>query len=176
MVRNRMSSVFGVAVVVLLTGCAGCGGTTIPATDLPAEQEEVLGTPLPAVPKRPEPRVEAPMPQVANVPLIRSIYFEFDQSALTESAQEVLNRHANYLKESDGETLTIEGHCDERGTRDYNLALGERRADVVRRYLMAAGVQGSQIEIVSYGEERPEDPGHDESAWAKNRRAVLVYQ
>jgi peptidoglycan-associated lipoprotein len=70
----------------------------------------------------------------------------------------------------------IEGHADERGTREYNLALGERRANAIRSFLTAAGVSSTQIETVSYGEERPDDPGHSEAAWARNRRAVLVYR
>ncbi|MDE0179549.1 MAG: OmpA family protein, partial [Gammaproteobacteria bacterium] len=72
--------------------------------------------------------------------------------------------------------VNIEGHCDERGTREYNLALGERRSEAVRRYLISAGVRSTQIETVSFGEERPVDPGHDESAWAKNRRAEMSYR
>ena len=72
--------------------------------------------------------------------------------------------------------LVIEGHCDERGTREYNLALGERRANAVTSFLISAGVRRSQIETVSYGEERPDDPGHDEAAWGKNRRAVVIYR
>ena len=76
----------------------------------------------------------------------------------------------------DQDSVVIEGHCDERGTREYNLALGERRADAIRSYLTTAGVSPRQIETVSYGEERPEDPGNGEAAWARNRRAVLIYR
>lgn len=175
MVCNKTYSVLVVALVVLLAGCAGCGGVTIPPTELPQEDGGGLGTPLPAVPRRPPPRAETVTPVLDGIPLIRLVYFEFDQASLGDSAQEVLDQHAKYLLGGSDRIITVEGHCDERGTRDYNLALGERRADVVRRYLIGAGVPGSQIEIVSYGEERPDDPGHTEEAWAKNRRAVLVY-
>ena len=73
-------------------------------------------------------------------------------------------------------SVLIEGHCDERGTREYNLALGERRAEEIRKYLVSIGVSPQQIEVVSYGEERPEDPEHNEAAWARNRRAILIYR
>ena len=86
----------------------------------------------------------------------------------------MLDAHASRLASS-GKRVVIEGHCDERGTREYNLALGERRANTVRRYLMSRGVSSSQIEVVSYGEERPADYGHNESAWSRNRRAFLDY-
>ena len=84
--------------------------------------------------------------------------------------------HADYLRDFRNRSIVIEGHCDERGTREYNLALGERRAQAVQSYLTSAGVRASQIDTVSYGEERPEDPGHDESAWSKNRRAEMTYR
>ena len=84
--------------------------------------------------------------------------------------------HGGILRSNPDRSVVIEGHADERGTREYNLALGERRADAVRSFLVSAGVSPRQIEIVSYGEERPEDPGHDEAAWARNRRAVMIYR
>jgi peptidoglycan-associated lipoprotein len=84
--------------------------------------------------------------------------------------------HAQILRRNADKSVVIEGHCDERGTREYNLALGERRADVVKSFLTSAGVRSRQIETVSFGEERPADPGHTESAWSLNRRAVLSYR
>jgi len=104
----------------------------------------------------------------------RVIYFDFDSSAITDAAMPMLKAHAEYLS-SKGASITLEGHADERGTREYNIALGERRADAVRRVLMANGVNANQIKVVSYGEERPALLGHDESAWSKNRRAELMY-
>ena len=80
------------------------------------------------------------------------------------------------LRENPARRVVVEGHCDERGTREYNLALGERRADAVRSFLAAAGISGSRIETVSYGEERPDDPGEGESSYARNRRAVMIYR
>ena len=104
----------------------------------------------------------------------RVVYFEFDSSAIADANMPMLQAHAKYLSEK-GSSITLEGHADERGTREYNIALGERRADAVRRVLMANGVAANQIKVVSYGEERPAALGHDESAWSKNRRTELMY-
>jgi peptidoglycan-associated lipoprotein len=111
-----------------------------------------------------------------NQPLARVFYFEFDQSQLQQSDLTALEMHADILRNNPDRAVVIEGHADERGTREYNLALGERRANAIRSFLVAAGVASTQLETVSYGEERPEDPGHSEAAWARNRRAVLVYR
>jgi peptidoglycan-associated lipoprotein len=105
----------------------------------------------------------------------RVLYFEYDSAELRSDSMTVLRAHGSYLAGNRSTTITVEGHCDERGSREYNLALGERRAQAVKRYLEADGVSGGQVSIISYGEERPADAGHDESAWAQNRRAVLVY-
>lgn len=104
----------------------------------------------------------------------KTVYFEYDSSNIRGEDFPVLDAHASRLASS-GDRVRIEGHCDERGTREYNLALGERRANTVRRYLMSRGVASSQIEVVSYGEERPADAGHNETAWSRNRRAYLDY-
>ena len=104
----------------------------------------------------------------------RVVYFDYDSSAIVDAAMPMLKAHAAYLSEK-GNSITVEGHADERGTREYNIALGERRADAVRRVLLANGVSASQIKVVSYGEERPAQLGHDESAWSKNRRSELMY-
>jgi peptidoglycan-associated lipoprotein len=105
----------------------------------------------------------------------RVVYFEYDSAELLPDSRDVLRAHGGYLSSNRSTNITIEGHCDERGSREYNLALGERRAQTVKRYLEAEGVSGGQLGIISYGEERPANPGHGESAWAENRRGVLVY-
>jgi len=111
-----------------------------------------------------------------NQPLTRVFYFDFDQSQLQQSDLTALEMHADILRNNPNRGVVIEGHADERGTREYNLALGERRANAIRSFLTAAGVPSNQIETVSYGEERPIDPGHSEAAWARNRRAELIYR
>ena len=88
----------------------------------------------------------------------------------------ILELHAAFLRGSPDVRVVVDGFTDERGTREYNLALGERRAEAVRTFLVTAGVRRSQIDVVSYGEERPADPDHSEAAWAKNRRAELIYR
>lgn len=105
----------------------------------------------------------------------RVLYFEYDSAELLPESRDILRAHGSYLSSNRSTRITIEGHCDERGSREYNLALGERRAQTVKRYLEAEGVSSSQMGIISYGEERPANPGNGESAWAENRRGVLVY-
>lgn len=110
----------------------------------------------------------------ASVQNGRTIYFGYDQSALSSDSQSVLDSNIAKIKNG-SQHIRIEGNTDERGTREYNLALGERRADAVLQYLVANGIAKSRLETISYGKERPADPGHDETAWAKNRRVELVY-
>ena len=105
----------------------------------------------------------------------RTIYFEFDDTTVKADYLAVLELHAKFLMES-GMTVTLEGHADERGTPAYNLALGEGRGNAVKQYLMNYGLSASQINVVSYGEERPAASGQDEMSWAKNRRVELVYR
>lgn len=105
---------------------------------------------------------------------VQDAFFEFNDSTLTSAAQSALTSSATWLKKNGQYNLLIEGHCDERGTEQYNLALGDRRANQAKEYLVTLGVDAGRIRTVSYGEERPFDPGHDESAWAKNRRDHLV--
>jgi peptidoglycan-associated lipoprotein len=99
-----------------------------------------------------------------------NIYFAFDKSDLTDESKATLKNKANWLSANAPYSVRIEGHCDERGTSDYNLALGERRAHAAKKFLMALGISGNRISTISYGEERPADPGHNTEAWAKNRR------
>jgi peptidoglycan-associated lipoprotein len=107
---------------------------------------------------------------------VRDAFFSYDESTLDADAQSALSASANWLKGSQGASynLLIQGHCDERGTEQYNLALGDRRANIAKDYLVTLGVDASRIKTVSYGEERPFEEGHDETAWAQNRRAHLV--
>ena len=99
-----------------------------------------------------------------------NIYFDFDRSELKPETQALLKKKADWLRDNPGYSVSIEGHCDDRGTIAYNLALGERRAEAARKFLMALGVSGDRLSTISYGEERPADPVRSEEAWAKNRR------
>jgi len=102
------------------------------------------------------------------------VFFAFDRSDITPEAQEILARQADWLRRYPNVTVTIEGHCDERGTREYNLALGERRAQAVKNVLVASGIPPSRISTISYGKERPAVVGSSEEAYAQNRRAVTT--
>ncbi|MGC8774861.1 MAG: peptidoglycan-associated lipoprotein Pal [Chlorobaculum sp.] len=106
--------------------------------------------------------------------IIGDIFFDFDSSALSPEAQEQLKQNASWMQKNTRALVTIEGHCDERGTDEYNIALGERRAEAARTYLVNLGVSGARLSTVSYGEEKPFDLGHNEEAWAKNRRDHFV--
>ena len=111
-----------------------------------------------------------------NSPLSnRTIYFEYDSSDISSEYVDVLSAHAQYLAANPSVTMVLEGHCDERGTREYNLALGELRAHRVKQFIMAEGVSNMQINEFSYGEEKSVDSGQNESAWARNRRVEIVY-
>ena len=107
--------------------------------------------------------------EVGNV-----VRFDYDSSALSSQARSTLDAQAAFLRSNPSYRITVEGHCDERGTREYNLALGERRASAARDYLVAQGIDGARIRTISYGKERPEVVGSNESAWERNRRAVSV--
>jgi len=104
----------------------------------------------------------------------RTVYFAFDSSEISADGQAVVARFAKYLASHPTAKLRLEGHADERGTREYNVGLGERRAIAVQAALISGGATAAQLSVVSYGEERAADPGHDEAAWAKNRRVEIV--
>jgi len=104
------------------------------------------------------------------------IYFEFDKSRLLPESKVVLRGKAEWMKANPVALAIIEGHCDERGTNEYNIALGDRRAQSAKAYLVDLGIAAERLTCISYGEERPLDPGHDEAAWAKNRRAQFVVE
>ncbi len=108
--------------------------------------------------------------------LNEDIHFEFDRSDLLPEAQEILRWKAAWMQKNPNVQVTIEGHCDERGTSEYNLALGDRRANSAKSYLMDLGIYGSRLNTISYGEERPAEYGSNEEAWAKNRRAHLTLE
>ncbi len=128
-------------------------------------------TPVPVQPAPPPPP-PAP-PAVVSVPL-NDIYFDFDKYAVRPGDAEILKKDLDWFKANSGKKVKVEGHCDERGTVEYNLVLGQKRADATKNYLTNLGVDGKLLETVSYGKERPFDPGHNEAAWAKNRRAHFV--
>jgi peptidoglycan-associated lipoprotein len=106
----------------------------------------------------------------------RTVYFDYDESVLLDQDRAILEAHAQYLSQNPGAAVTLEGHTDERGTREYNLALGERRAVSARQFMSLLGASGQQLRTVSYGEEQPAALGHNEEAWALNRRVEIIYR
>ena len=108
-----------------------------------------------------------------KISALETVHFNFDDFNLSEEARQILAKNAEWLKKYNV-TIQIEGHCDERGSNEYNLALGEKRAKTARDYLAALGIDATRLTIISYGEEVPVDPGHDDTAWAKNRRAEFI--
>jgi peptidoglycan-associated lipoprotein len=166
------------AVLLLLAGCSsapdempatssggGAGATGLGGMD--GGRAGVLSSDLP-------PGVEPGSQEDLQVTVGDRIYFDYDSAVLTPTATQTLDSQAAWLQGYQEVTVTIEGHADERGAREYNLALGDRRANAVRNYLIALNVDPVRILTISYGEERPAEPGHDEQALAKNRRAVTV--
>ena len=142
-----------------------CQKKVVDATPEPVAQE-----PEP----EPEPVEKVVVYKAPDVVMQEDIYFEFDKSTLTPAAQDNLLRKAEWLRENPDATVTIEGHCDERGTNEYNLALGDRRAESAKSFLIDLGIDPSRLTTISYGEERPVDPRSMEEAWDKNRRDHFV--
>lgn len=122
-------------------------------------------------------QAQAPIPNIDDAIKAlqeNNVYFDFDNYDLRPEAQETLNQDATFLKANPSITIQISGNCDERGTVEYNLALGERRAKAAQDYLVSLGITNERISVISYGKEKPIDPGHDEEAWAKNRNDQFV--
>ena len=120
-------------------------------------------------------RAEASAREAAEKAFVNEIiHFSFDSALLSDQAQQILNSKADYLRINSGVTVTVEGHCDERGTDAYNIALGERRAESVKNFLVDMGISANRLNTISYGEERPIAIGQNEASWAKNRRAQFL--
>jgi peptidoglycan-associated lipoprotein len=154
----------------LLVGCA--------KEEPPPPTAEVQPRPAAPPPPPPPPPAPAPGPSITQQAFQefqnQDIHFDFDKYDLRPDARNVLDRKVVFLNQNSSIRSQIEGHCDERGTNEYNLALGERRANAAKQYLTTAGISAGRLSTISYGEERPLDPGHNEAAWARNRRAHFV--
>jgi len=171
-------------VIIVAGGCAknevakndgpiAAGITTVD----PVKTEQLSEQPISQLPNE-EGATHDALSQIANAGEPKSgldeIYFEFDAYLLSSKARETLLKNAELLREEPAPVVRIEGHCDERGSDQYNLALGEKRARSAMQYLVTLGIPEKRISIISYGEEKPADPGHDEASWAKNRRDAFV--
>jgi len=188
MMIRRAARVAAAVALVLAIGVAACGKKKPPVArpipPPPPPTEQPMTPPEPAPPTAEAPPAPAPVAEDAiasgsldeinkNSPL-KPVFFGLDASEVDAAGQKVLEANADVLKRFSSWQISIEGHCDERGPAEYNLALGERRALAARNYLVSLGVAADRVKTVSYGKEFPFDPGHTESAWAKNRRAHFV--
>jgi peptidoglycan-associated lipoprotein len=170
--RPVLSSVTLVALILtfLFVGCA--------KEEPPPPTVETPPRPAAPPPPPPSPPPPPPGPSISQQAFQefqnQDIFFDFDKYDLRTDARTTLDRKASFLNQNSSVRVQIEGHCDERGTVEYNLALGERRANAAKQYLTTAGISAGRLSTISYGEERPLDPGHNEAAWAKNRRDHFV--
>lgn len=179
--RRALLPLFLVLALVAFSGACKKKQPQTEPTPPPAEEPERTPPPPPPPPKKEvketfEPPKEERLTaiDINNRRILQTVYFAFDSAELTPTAQQTLRSNAQWLKSNPGYKIVIQGHCDERGTIEYNLALGERRANAVRDYMTSLGTSRNSMRVVSYGEERPAAPGHDESAWSQNRRAEFL--
>jgi len=189
--KQRMIALLAaLSMAALVAG--GCASKEVVKTEEPAAATVKAETPKPVQPpavkaeeapqkQAPEapmaikPAESQPVQAAAEVSAFETVYFDFDRSDLRQDARNILTKNAEILlKSKQAQKIKIEGHCDERGSAEYNLALGERRATSALQYLVTLGVQPDRLSIVSYGKEKPAVQGNDEEAWAKNRRAEFV--
>lgn len=195
---NKLSVlILSIVIAIGTTGCKGSSKKTATVTPLPNPSATVgsgtssqtdTGVKVPQIGGTPsatdlKPLTPADLPDPKGLEGMepdreffkaQTVYFDFDRSTIKDSEKSKIDYVAKYLKENLNTKIQIEGHCDERGTEEYNRSLGERRALAIREYLIHSGVDGSRIYTISYGEDKPVDPGHNEAAWAKNRRGEFV--
>lgn len=161
-----------VSASLVLVACQGLTGGKPGEEELTAEERAMTRTQgLEGAPEFQGHPLDDPASPLSQ----RVVYFDFDSSEIKPEDREIVEAHAQYLVDHPNATVVLEGHTDERGSREYNIALGERRAKAVRRFVGLLGASDMQIRTVSYGEERPAELGHDESAWQLNRRVEIDY-
>ena len=160
------------ALLIALGMAVGCASRkqvsttqTEPPPPPPTTQEETTTAPPPPTQTDREPETRTSLTDA---------FFDFDEATLRTDAKTALENNAKWMERNGGVAVIVEGHCDERGSVEYNLALGERRARAAKEYLVSYGIAANRLTTISYGKERPFDPGHDENAWAQNRRAHFV--
>lgn len=179
------TGLLAIAVALAAAGCSSTNSEQKPAPVQEAPKPAPAPAPAPVVAPAPAPVAPAPAPVVkaidplddVNGPLHqRSVYFDFDRAILKATDEATVTAHGNYLASRTDRKVRLEGNCDERGGREYNLALGQHRADAVKERLGKLGVAADRVETVSFGKEKPRSTGHNEAAWADNRRADIVYK
>lgn len=169
--------IFAVAIVLILGACA----SSEPVKEVPVVDRKPVATapttPTPAAqPTGTLPVVGNPLTDPNNILSKRSVYFDYDSNVVKDEFRNLVQAHTRYLIDNKTARVRLEGSTDERGSREYNLALGQRRANAVKKIMVVLGVPEARLETISFGEEKPRAPGHDESAWSQNRRTDIVYQ
>jgi peptidoglycan-associated lipoprotein len=179
--RKSYFSIFAVVVIVIAFFIVGCAKKAQPETVeidvVKVKPPTTVAVPAPAPTPAPVVQTQALLPNLDDEIKAfqeKIVYFDFDRFDLRPEAQETINQQANFLKANQSITIQIAGNCDERGTVEYNLALGEKRAKAAQDYLLSLGVTNERISTISYGKEKPVDPGKNEEAWAKNRNDQFV--
>jgi peptidoglycan-associated lipoprotein len=173
MIKRRFMAL---AVAVAVVGCS-----SVPLDNVPVEDKSagaVTGQPGPGTQSSVAPVAadSAALNAAGPANVARIVYFDYDSYVIKPQFQSLIEGHARFLKSNNGRKISVEGHTDERGGREYNLALGQRRSEAVRRALGLLGVTDTQVEAVSFGKEKPAATGSDEAAWSQNRRAEIVYR
>jgi peptidoglycan-associated lipoprotein len=164
------------AIAALAAGCS----STDTKTDAPVSDRSAVSQPAPSASTTSRPTAQPavtgnPLRDPNNILSKRSVFFDYDSNAVKDEYKGLVQAHSRYLGDKRDSKIRIEGNCDERGSREYNLALGQRRAESVKKMMTVLGVGDGRIETVSYGEEKPMAPGHDEQSWSQNRRADIKY-
>ncbi len=185
-----MRSILIAAAMVAVAGLAACSSTPEDEQSPAAVEERQQGAPASSASTQPvkpgsvarvdltgagKTPARAPHNDPGNILSRRSIYYDLDQYTVKDQYRDLVEAHAKYLRANPQLKMLLQGHTDERGSREYNIGLGQRRSDGVKRMMTLLGVKEDQIESVSLGEEKPADPGHDEAAWSKNRRSDILY-
>jgi peptidoglycan-associated lipoprotein len=165
------------AIAAIAAGCASKETQTdAPVTDKSAGMSRPAPTTGGTTTPAPQPTIAGnPLRDPNNILSKRSVFFDYDSNSVKDEYRNVVQAHSRYMGDKRESKIRIEGNCDERGSREYNLALGQKRAESVKKMMTVQGVQDGRIETVSYGEEKPMSPGHDEQAWSQNRRADIKY-
>src|SRR2546429_3667661 len=174
----RLAIIATLAAAALAAGCA-----TTPEQQPPASVEERAAKPPAPVETKPIARVDLtskpapanPLKDPNNILSKRSVYFDFDKFDVKDEFKPLVEAHAKFLRDNSTAKMLVQGNADERGSREYNVGLGQRRSDAVKKMLMLLGARENQIESVSLGEEKPQAEGHSEDAWSKNRRSDILY-
>ncbi|MDQ3185210.1 MAG: peptidoglycan-associated lipoprotein Pal [Pseudomonadota bacterium] len=168
-----MKKVLAVLLISLLSACAS--QTTQPTAEVEDKSMGARPAESDATAREARPTLN-PLTDPGNILSKRSVYFDFDSYVVKDEHRSLVQAHAQYLRDNSNAKVLLQGNTDDRGSREYNLALGQRRADAVKHAMTLSGARESQIESVSLGEEKPRGTGHDESSWAENRRADIRYQ